>query len=476
LNAGELNQFCGTCHRKPLTPDDPTEDRIPVSAKFDWSNPWNVRHQPAYLSQSSCFRASGGMLSCITCHDPHAAAKLPLAAYDNRCAACHRNVKHQAMVSGACVQCHMPAVAATAEMAFADHWIGVYRGGGATAPAAHNWPPLALPSTPEGKTVPPNDPSTLRPLFDEALARSKAGHGVRSAEAARNAWLLGSFLEEVGAAEAQQSLLEALTIDRANGSPEVAADAMELARALQSARKVTEAIARFDEAARSGNARVSALSYASLAKLDPANAEAHYAKAITAEETASGKDSPKVAALLSNLALAVFARGDSASAEAMLRRALQIQNLAFGTGHLQSAVSMNNLATVLQRMGKLEEAEAFERDAVSIFERKLPISSELAAGYANLASLLAGSNDVEAERLLRRAIAIDEAAGGAGSTGEAEDLASLARLLHAKDPVAAVALFRQALSIFDTRLGSVSRQAAEIRKALAGMEAGTRSK
>jgi hypothetical protein len=52
----------------------------------------------------------------------------------------------------------------------------------------------------------------------------------------------------------------------------------------------------------------------------------------------------------------------------------------------------------------------------------------------------------------------------------------LARLLRAKDPVASVALFRQALSIFDARLGSASRQAAEIRKALAGMEAGTRSK
>lgn len=477
LNAVELNRFCGTCHRRPPSPDDPADDRISVSAKFDWSNPWNVRQQPAYLSQSACFRASGGALSCLTCHNPHGAADLPPSAYDNRCAGCHWKVQHAAPVSGACVDCHMPRVTATAEMAFTGHWIGIYRGRNGPAPteSAHRLPPLSLPGTPESANPAPNDPATLRPLFDEALARARAQKGPRSSDVARSASLSGAFLEDVGdAAAAQKPLLEALSIDRANGSLRAAEDAMELGRALQAGGNVHEAIARFHEAARGGDARVVAQSYAALAKLEPGNAAADYANAVAAQESASGKDSPQVAGLLSNLALAVAAKSDFARAEALLRRALRIQNRAYGPGRLQSAVSMNNLATVLRREGRLAEAEALEREAVVLFERSLPNSFELAAAYANLADLVTGRDDAAAEAFLRRAIAADEAAGGAGSVAEAADLGHLAGLVRRTNPAEAVALFRKALSIYEARPGAFAAEAAEIRKALAGMEAGQR--
>ncbi len=469
LNAVELNQFCGTCHRRPPEPDETEDDRIAVGAKFDYSNRWNMRHQPAYLSQSACFRASGGALSCLTCHDAHSAASLPAADYDARCLQCHRQVKHSTAVQGACVTCHMPAVTATAEMQFADHWIGIYRGDAATTPQRlrQGFAPLVLPPTEEGKREPPNAPSTLRPLFEQVLADDRARFGKSSAQAAHSAWLLGAFLRETGAlAAAEGPLREALTIERANGSPSAARDALELGQTLQSSGKRGEAIAQFEFAAERGDAADASRAHASLAKLDPPHAAAHYAKAVAAEEAASGRNSPKMAVLLSNLALALRAQGDVASAEPKLRRALELETRAFGPANLQTAVSENNLASVLMALGKLEEAESLQRQAIAVFERKLPNSSELAAAYANLAGLLAARNDdAGAEAQYRSAIAADEATGKS-TLEEAADLASLGRLLRTRDPASAQTLLRQALSIYEARLGAASPQASGVRKEL----------
>jgi len=472
LNAVESIQFCGTCHRRPPEPDEPDANRISVVAKFDWSNHWNVRHQPAYLSQSACFRGSGGRLSCITCHDPHSAASVPLSEYDSRCAGCHRQVKHNAAVGGPCAGCHMPAVEATAEMQFADHWIGIYERGGATSPrpSSRALPPLALPATAEGKRIPPNDPSALRPLFEQALAMRRERFGTASAEVAQAAFLLGSFLKAASMAGADQPLREALQIDRKNRSDRAAEDAMELGELLLASGTRPEAVALFEEAARSADPRAAARAYAALAKSDPRSDAAFYGKAVAAEEGASGKESPRVAALLSNLGLALRGRGKLEEAEAVLRRALGIQDAAFGPGSLPGAVSMNNLGAVLQARGKLAEAESLERQAVGIFERKMPHTSELAAAYANLASVM-GEKDNRggAEQLLRRAIATDQEAGGNETLQEAEDLTNLARLLEGHDAADAEASLRHALSIYELRTGADSRQAREVRAALSAL-------
>ena len=101
LTAAGLNEFCGSCHRKPPTAVEDT----------DWTSPWNIRHQPVYLSQSACFRKSGGALSCLTCHAPHAPLSRVAADYDKRCAGCHAAVRHRSPLSAkACVECHMPGV------------------------------------------------------------------------------------------------------------------------------------------------------------------------------------------------------------------------------------------------------------------------------------------------------------------------------------------------------------------------------
>ncbi|MGH8247458.1 MAG: multiheme c-type cytochrome, partial [Gammaproteobacteria bacterium] len=121
LSAAELNQFCGVCHRKPA----------PAGAATNWTDPWNTRHQPLYLSQSACFQKSKGALSCLTCHDVHnPLRKSEVSYYNGRCAACHKPKDHPALKAHDtedCVGCHMPRVAPREHLRFTNHWIGVYR-------------------------------------------------------------------------------------------------------------------------------------------------------------------------------------------------------------------------------------------------------------------------------------------------------------------------------------------------------------
>ncbi len=124
LSASELNDACGACHRKPAAAGGDT----------DWSNPWNARHQPLYLSQSSCFRNSKGALSCLTCHPAHAELSRDAASYNRRCIGCHAKPKHRTAVAAqSCAGCHMPAVVPLSvegrpALRFANHWIGIYSG------------------------------------------------------------------------------------------------------------------------------------------------------------------------------------------------------------------------------------------------------------------------------------------------------------------------------------------------------------
>ncbi len=125
LTAAQINETCGECHRMP-----PAKG---VATNFE--NPWNVRHQPVYFSQSACFQKSGGGLSCLTCHNPHDDKPA-----DAQCASCHPQAKHSTPVSGTCVSCHMPVVKPSDLLGFANHWIGVYR---LTGPGANLLRPRA---------------------------------------------------------------------------------------------------------------------------------------------------------------------------------------------------------------------------------------------------------------------------------------------------------------------------------------------
>jgi len=463
LNAVELNAFCGTCHRKP--PE--------AGVDGDWTDPWNVRHQPASLSQAACFRKSEGNLSCLTCHDPHAPLVTSTKSYDQRCAECHRDVRHQTATAGkACVTCHMPEVQEPVpELHFTNHWIGIYANGNSLVPISRpdrSLPPLSLPPTAEGKFVPPNSPSSLLPLFAQAVSEREKALGAWDAKVARSLKAQGLFLKTLGGLDAAAVPLgRALEIDRHNNDPDLFVVEESLAQTYELTGNRRRAFELFQQAAAGPDIQVAARSYASLAPLDPARASDYYAKAIAAQEKVSGADHPRVATLLNRLAQALEEKQNFREAEMLLRRALAIQRKALGPS-ADTATTLINLGSLLQNLQRAAEAERLEREAIGILEQKRPQSVELAAAYTNLADLLVPQKDfAPAAALLRRAIAIDETIYGTGDPEVAVDLTNLGELLkgHRQDAAARIALER-ALAIYEKRFGPESPQARNARESL----------
>ena len=453
LSAAELNEYCGSCHRK--TDEDMT-----------WSNSWNVRHQPSYLSQAACFRKSDGKLSCLTCHDPHSPLNRVAADYDKRCSGCHAQVRHRTAVAArACVDCHMPQVPTGNDLHFTNHWIGIYEKGRLLAPVRRaKVPPLQVVRL----DAPPADTSELRALFEQALAGRERELGPKHAKVARSAADLGLFLKSIGdPLAALAPLSKALDIDEANGDPMLAADQENLAATLGGLGKNNAALDLFQQASKGADNAVAARSFSTLASLDPQQAESYYRQALQREEAASGKEHPRVAVILNNLGLELRRKNDNRGAEPLFRRAYAIQQKAFGAESPVTALTLINLGSLLQSTGRLVEAERLERSAVRIFEAQPgPEIVELAAACTNLAELLwTKGARVEATRLYRRAISIDEAVYGQEHPEVAGDLTNLGLLLkEAGDRAAADPLLRRALAIYEKAFGAGSAQATEVRE------------
>ncbi len=116
------------------------------------SERFEINHHPYRLEQSRCFIASGGELSCLTCHDPH--RKVPAARraehFRQACLSCHQlddcgleKMTGTAVDSTDCVACHMPKRRAqdVVQAVITDHRIRLQPGGGElTAPAAETDP------------------------------------------------------------------------------------------------------------------------------------------------------------------------------------------------------------------------------------------------------------------------------------------------------------------------------------------------
>jgi tetratricopeptide (TPR) repeat protein len=466
LSAAELNVVCGACHRQASDLDDET----------DWSNAWNVRHQPSYLHRAACFRNSGGKLSCTTCHNPHEPLKTAAASYDARCATCHTKVVHKtATAARSCIGCHMPQVSTSATLHFTNHWIGIYDPQGKKLTPSRRMVKALQPAPVIGKAkadfLVPSDPSTLIPVYRAALAQREIEAGPNGAKVARASADLGLFLMQIGdAGAAEEPLRRAMAVDRRNSDSALDADRESLALALRAEGKRDEALAMFREAASGRDAKVSARSSAAMAELDPERADAYYRSAIAAEEQASGSQTGPVAVLLHEYALALRARNDDASAEPPLRRALAIQEKAAKPDYHLTAGILNTLGNLLEGRHQFEEAEKLERTALRLSEEKFgPESAELAMTCTNLADVLWNKKQLQAAgQLYRRAIAIDASLYGPERPETAADIANLGMLTKdAGQAAAADALLRQALGIYEKTLGPDSAQAKFVRENLA---------
>jgi tetratricopeptide (TPR) repeat protein len=125
-----INQQCARCHAQHFLAM-PASRSDPAWARFPSSNlPW-----------SRCFTESGGVLNCVTCHDPHRDAETFAEHYEKKCLSCHASSAplSTSVESGPafrspcpvsptrnCLQCHMQKVPyARLHTSFTDHYIRV---------------------------------------------------------------------------------------------------------------------------------------------------------------------------------------------------------------------------------------------------------------------------------------------------------------------------------------------------------------
>jgi tetratricopeptide (TPR) repeat protein len=367
----------------------------------------------------------------------------------------------------------MPQVAINPNLRFTNHWIGIYGKGAMLIPVstvAKGLPPVRRLAVSGAEIESPNDPADLKPLFEEALARSTKKFGAQSTETARSASDLGLFLKTLNdSGSAVAPLTRALEIDKTNGSAMVQADQESLAATLLAAGKRQEAYDLFRAAAQGSDSAIAARCLTELAALDPGNAETYYQLALTQEEKAAGKDDPLIAVMLNNLGLALRQKNDNRSAEPLFRRALAIQESKLGPDHTATATTLNNLGSLLQSIGQVAEAERLERRAMRIFEEKLgPESMELATTCNNLADVVWARKDgASAAKLYRRALAIDESLYGPDDPELAADLVNLGLLLKEMgESAAASASLDRALAIYEKAFGASSPQVRQLRETI----------
>jgi hypothetical protein len=157
--------------------------------------------------------------------------------------------------------------------------------------------------------------------------------------------------------------------------------------------------------------------------------------------------------------LARVAWHQAAFAEALKWRQLALEQSEhrLGPNHPATATALNNLAQLLQATNRLAEAEPLMRRALAIDEASYCNDHpNVAIGLNNLALLLRATNRLaEAEPLMRRALAIAEASYGNAHPNVATSLNNLASHLFKTNRLAeAEPLMRRALAIDEASYGN----------------------
>jgi hypothetical protein len=132
LDPAKREAVCNQCHLAgesaiprfgrglfDFRPGDHLDDTLVVFVQNARADSGRAVSQVEQMQSSRCYQASGAVMGCTTCHDPHWQPPPAEAAafFDQRCATCHelddcgleepQRLAHES--GGSCVACHMPS-------------------------------------------------------------------------------------------------------------------------------------------------------------------------------------------------------------------------------------------------------------------------------------------------------------------------------------------------------------------------------
>jgi tetratricopeptide repeat protein len=185
------NDICMSCHQtgdarvlkpgkdygqfRPGTPLDDTLSIFMVPFRRDSTPRDDLLEHYLSMSLSKCYRASGGRLTCISCHDPHVepSAQESPAYFREKCLSCHSEkscalplaIRQHKVPPDDCAGCHMPKrdVRVISHSVLTNHRI-VAQAEEPFPDAAYHMTTPSLPDLVHLNAVPARQDSTLSPL------------------------------------------------------------------------------------------------------------------------------------------------------------------------------------------------------------------------------------------------------------------------------------------------------------------------
>jgi predicted CXXCH cytochrome family protein len=386
-------QQCAQCHSGFSVVEDPLPDDLLIS------------DQVTAISNSECWRQSGGGFACTNCHNPHqdAPRAVVVKRSETTCLSCHsaQTAGHAAICPvnqrDGCVGCHMPE-AVKPPLHVADHWIRVH----GTKPVAQGPVPLewrttvvpkhlylrmiAVDSRPEAEDI-HNQLSSGASFFELARAKSKDPNtaknggslGDLSADQLDPSWSRAALalrpgeLSQVMEASGRFVVLERLPRNFREDAETHYNKAMELRKHGQqqeSAAELLEALKIYPRLLRAltylgvtygeaGNPRAGAQILTLATELYPQDAGAHFNLGIALGALGSEEEieqykkalaiDPDLVTAYLNMGGAYYSKGRYDDAIQMYRRGIEANPLI--------APLHYSLAVALQQQGKMEEAQ-----------------------------------------------------------------------------------------------------------------------